>query len=96
MRLRTERGPFALLCPGFTLEGSRIDTLGTSAVASGPSKAPLTSFASSAQRGGQVGRAKQEGRQGRSMVATVVALIGEAVTTQTHRHPANSLRMTNL
>ena len=46
--------------------------------------------------GGQVGRAKQEGRQGRSMVATVVALIGEAVTTQTHRHPANSLRMTNL
>ena len=58
MRLRTERGPFALLCPGFTLEGSRIDTLGTSAVASGPSKAPLTSFSSSVQRGGQVGRAK--------------------------------------
>lgn len=65
MQLGTGRGPISLLCPGFALEGSRIDTLGTSVVDSGPSGAPLNSFARSAQWGGQAGRAKQKGRQGR-------------------------------
>ena len=42
-----------------------------------------------ARRGGQ-------SRKGEDMVATGITLIWEAVTTQTHKYPANSLRVTNL
>lgn len=76
MRLQDWRGPF-LLCPGFTLEGSRIDTLGMRwPVAPAGRLSPALPAVLSGRPGGE-GEAGRE--TGRSMVATVVALLGEAV-----------------